>query len=783
MYKSFFKIALRYLWRKKTYSLLNFTCLTFGLTCAIITVLYILNVFSYDKFHKNYDRLYLAAAYVTYFNGDRIPKENLSASLTDVLKEHAPEIENMTRIAMREYSFINGEKTFSGTGFYADTNFFNLFTFPLVNCENQNVLTDLGSIVISEGMANKFFETPDCEGKTLILKDGSRQEAYKIAGVFKKIPKQSLMQFDFVIPFSKFLAENSWARETGAAANQTWVLLKHNVDRRFVENKIKNLIKNQETTLNQELFLFPLKEHILYSYAGGKRVWKEMQNIVIIGAIGFAILLIACFNFINLAIALNFRRYKEAGIKKVAGSGKSTIILQFLGETLIITLISLLTAVILVKILLVGFNTMFNYDIHLRLPDIRMIEFFIAITLFTGLISGLLPALYLASSNPINALKGKIVTSHSYSLFRQSLIVFQFAIPIVLIICMMIIKTQDSYMRNYDVGVDKDKLIIIDNSINIQSHAESIKAELLAIPGIDAVSFTNCIPSRGTRVTNEVSWEGKDVTQKLHFWCVNSDFNYNKTVNVRIVEGRFFNAAFSTDSDAYLINDIAAGVMKNKNPVGSVITVDGRKGTIIGVFKDFHSLDLAGPLVPTIMRMKSDDRPHILIKYSSDSYPSITGKIRSVYQHYETEAMFQPTLFRDLIPYSDLSLPSRLVGLAFIIALLLACMGLFGLASFTSENRTKEIGIRKANGATTLSVMRLLLTCYARWLTIAFFIALPIAFLLGINFLGRFYFHTPMPVWAFIAGPAIAFAVALVTVSSQTWSVASRNPIKSLRYE
>ena len=232
-----------------------------------------------------------------------------------------------------------------------------------------------------------------------------------------------------------------------------------------------------------------------------------------------------------------------------------------------------------------------------------------------------------------------------------------------------------------------------------------------------------------------------------------------------------------------LLTMLLPAVMKNKNPVGSAITVEGQKGNIIGVFKDFHSIDLAGPIVPTIIRIRAEDRSTILVKFSSGSFPAIAGKIGEVYKHYETETPFQATLFRDLIPYSNLSLPSRLVGLAFIIALLLACMGLFGLASFTSENRTKEIGIRKANGATTLSVMRLLLTSYTKWLIISFIIALPVAFMLGKIFLGRFYFHTPIPYWAFIAGPLLAFAVALLTVSSQTWNVANRNPIKSLRYE
>jgi ABC-type antimicrobial peptide transport system permease subunit len=331
--------------------------------------------------------------------------------------------------------------------------------------------------------------------------------------------------------------------------------------------------------------------------------------------------------------------------------------------------------------------------------------------------------------------------------------------------------------------VEKDKLIILDNTPNIKRHAESVRAELQSVPGIEAVSFTNCIPTRGTRVSSEVSWEGKDATEKLHFWCINSDFEYNKAVKVNITAGRFFNGSFSTDSDSYLINDVAANVMKSINPIGTMISVEGHKGTIIGIFRDFHAIDLAGPIVPAIISIKSDERPFILVKYSSGSFTEITARINEVYRHYETESSFKATLFCDLVPYSNLNQPSSLVGLAFIIAILLACMGLFGLASFTSENRTKEIGIRKTLGATTVSIMGLLLTNYTRWLTLASFIALPIAFMLGENFLGRFQFHTPMPIWAFFAGPVISFVTALVTVSVQTWHVASLNPVKSIRYE
>jgi putative ABC transport system permease protein len=783
MIKSFIKIAFRFLWRNKTYSTLNFMCLTFGLACAIIAVLYIMNIFNYDKFHKNYDRLYEVEAMITYFNGDRFLKEPLSASLKGVLEENIPEIESQVRIVSRSYTVSAGDKSFKENCIYADENFFDMFSFPLSSAETSNVLSDINSIVISERTALKLFETTDCLGKMLILKDNNKQEVFRISGVLRNVPSQSLLQFDFVIPFSKFLATNSWAFETGASANQIWVLFKKNADISKVSSKIKDLIKTQETTLNQQLFLFPLKEKILYTYAGEQRVWKEMRNVVIVGSIGFAILLIACFNFINLAIALNIKRYREVGIKKVAGATKSTIIIQFLGETFILILISMLSAIILVRLLIVGFNTMFNSDIYLRFTEFKVILVFTLIALFTGLFSGLLPALYLSSSNPASILKSKIITSHSYSYFRQSLIVFQFVVPVVLIICVMIVKAQERYMLNFDLGFDKDKLIIINSTKNVQDHEESLKADLLSIPGIEAASFTNCIPTRGTSVSNEVTWDGKDNTENLDFWHVRSDFDYNKTVQIRMISGRYFDKFFLADSNCYVINDVAANVMKSKNPLGNSLTVQGKKGTIIGVFKDFHAIDLAGPLVPTIISLNTKNRNTLLIRFTSGTSSAMVEKVGKIYKRYETDIPFQPVLFRDLPDYSRLSTISNLVGLAFIIAIILACLGLSGLAAFTAERRTKEIGIRKVNGATIFSIMRLLLKNYTRWLTIAFFFAIPVAFLIGKFFLARFYFHCPMPLWTFIAGPFIAYIVALLTVSWQSWRASARNPVESLCYE
>ena len=660
-----------------------------------------------------------------------------------------------------------------------------MFSFPFVSGSLSDELWGINSIVISERMAFKLFGSADCLGKTLICNDKNNEVGYKISGIIKDIPSESSFRFDFIVPFSKFLAENIWANETGASASQIWVLLHKNADAESINGKIRDLIKTQESTLNQELFLFPLKEKILYNYVGGRRVWggAGMQYLIIAGILGFSILLIACFNFINLAIAMNIRRYREAGIRKVVGAKKSTIILQYLGETFILILICLFFAAELVRILLLGFNSMTNGNLYFDFSDFKVILSLVLITVFSVLSSGLLPAIYLSYSNPVNTLKGRIVTSHSFSLFRQSLIVFQVTIPVVFIIFMMIVTVQDKYVRHFDLGFDKDKLLIISNSKNLEDHEESFKTDILSIPGIESVSYTNCIPARGTAVSNEVAWEGKDVSEKLHFWCINTDFSYNDAVNLNLTEGRYFDKSFPSDSSCFVINNIAAKVMKYENPVGRSLTLEGRKGIIIGVFKDFHSVDLTGPFTPTIISVRRENRNNILISFSSDSYSSISERISSVYKKYEPDIMFQANLFSNLMKTSELTTISKLIGIAFIIALMLACLGLSGLASFTAASRTKEIGIRKINGATTILVMRLLGKNYTKWLIISIIIAIPVAYLLGNIFLYRFNFHAPMPVWPFIAGPLIAYIIALSTVSWQSWRVAARNPVEALRYE
>ncbi len=783
MINNFFKTALRFLWRNKSFTILNYLCLTFGLTCSIVAMLNVKRAFNYDRFHRNYNRIYEVDANVTYFNNDRFPKEMLSASLPNLLTASVPEIESISRMSNVNKNLSAGDVTFSESGIYADTSFLSVFTFPVSRGSLHTSLTGNNSIVLTEMTALKFFKTVDCVGSQMYVKKDTLSEAFTVSAVVKDIPSLSSVQFSFIIPFSRFLATDSHALDAGSSVCQVWTLLYQGTDAKKVNEKIKNLIKDQESTLNQELFFFPLKEKILYSYSAGRRVWREMQYIVIIACIGFAILLIACFNFINLSIALNIKRYREAGLRKVAGAGNWSVITQHLGETTIITLLSLLTSLDLVKVVLKVLNSTFNSDVQFDFSDFSIIMMFTCITLFTAIASGLLPALFLSRSKPIDVLRNEINTGQSFSLFRQSLIVFQFTIPIVLIICMMIVRAQDRFYRNYDLGFNKDKLLVILGTRDIESRSENVRNDLLSVPGIESVSFSSCIPARGTRVTNEIEWEGKNPEQKLHFWCIDTDYDYPATVNMKIREGRYFDRSFLADSACFVINDVAAGVMDYENPIGRSITVEGRKGKIIGIFSDFHSLDLAGPYTPTIISLSGEGKSNLLISLGEGNQSEIISKTREVLAVYAPDKPFQVNFYSDLLKRTELTTVSYLVGLAFFISIILACLGLSGLASFTAASRTKEIGIRKINGATVVSIVRLLGMKYLKWLLIASVISIPLAYIIGTLFLARFNFRTAIPYQAFLAGPVIASSIALLAVCWQSWRAATKNPVEALRYE
>ena len=520
----------------------------------------------------------------------------------------------------------------------------------------------------------------------------------------------------------------------------------------------------------------------LYDYRNGIRVWVS-NYLVLTGSIGLAILLIACFNFINLSIALSIRRNKEAGIKKVVGAKKRDIVIQFLLETFLVTIISMLVAIMIVELIRSGFNARFGDDIPLSLGNLSVLVCLTSIVIFTALVSGLVPVFYFASTNPILVLKGGYNTNNSFASFRKGLVIFQFVIPILMIILKLFVKGQDSYLKKMDIGFNKDRLFVVNNPPETDIHFGSIKSDLLTLPQMEAASFSNCVPTgRNTPFTTDVKWYSKNNQDKVNFWLINTDYDFSKVVNLKITGGRFFDPGFPSDSVNYVINDVAARIMNYPIPIGQQLTVEGKTGTIIGMFKDFYTVGL-GMYVPTIIRINSGSRSNLLIRFSDESKEDMTGQLKLIYSRYASDNTYQVKSFREIYDNTELQGVSNLTGLASGIAILLACLGLFGLSSFNTVRRTKEIGVRKVNGACTIDIVLLLIQSYTRWIVVAFLIAAPIAFLVGNMWLRRFNNHISFPWWAFVAGFLAVYSIAILVVIGQTYRIARRNPVDALRYE
>ena len=636
-------------------------------------------------------------------------------------------------------------------------------------------------------MAKKFFDNKNCIGKVLELKNNTTFESFQIAGVFNDVQDQSSIKFDFIIPFSKFLADNSWANNMNELSCTSWLLLKPDVDDKVINSKIDKLISNSDPVKDRKHFLIPLKDRRLFSNKYGKRYFLgSIIDVVMFSAVAIIILLLACFNFMNLAIALTVKRYGEVGMRKTLGSSRKNIIFQFLGESMILTFISFAFALLVVALLLPVFNDFLPGKRELTIPfsNLPLMVGFTGVAIFAGFISGIYPAVLLSSVSVINILKGNISLRSGMNYFRQGLIVFQFFISVVFITVTIVIWKQANYLKTKDLGLNKDNIIIFENHDNIQKHQTTFKNELLSLKEVSSVCFANMKPFENIRGDADVNWPEKAQTDKVYFDLIKTDYDFMKTLQPELLQGRFFDEGLATDPKNFVINEATTEVLKYDNPVGQVISVDGNKGTIIGIVKNFHARTLFMSHLPLIIKIDPSSTYYTIIKFLPGDKKALLEGIKSKYRQFESDYPFEAQFVSDnYIKQNGKDAAAVLTGIFGAIAIFLACFGLFGLATFTIEKRTKEIGVRKINGATILSVVLLLLRSYAKWVTIAICIGLPVAFLLGKAFLGIFAFHVAIPFWAFIAGPLIVLIISLLTVSWKTFRAATRNPVEALRYE
>jgi ABC-type antimicrobial peptide transport system permease subunit len=790
MFKNYFKIVLRQIKGQKGYSFINMSGLAIGMACCILILLWVQDELSYDKFHENSDHIYRVIK--IWRKGEIAHYATTPAPLAQALKEEFPEISNSARFDPAGQMIVAHDKTtfYENNGAYADPSYFELFAFPFAKGDPRTALSNPSSIVITENMADKYFGAEDAIGKNLRI---NNQYDFLVAGIMKNIPRNSHMQFDFLIPFIRIEEIQGRGQETYVnwhnTSFYTYVLLQKNIPYQDVSEKISEYLRKHIPESTSSLYLQPLKS--IYLYSSNLRLDIATGNITIIyifSAMAFFILVIACINFMNLATARSGRRSKEIGIRKVIGASRGNLVRQFFGESIVSSLFAIIVAINIVSMLLPVFNTLSGKDISLgALLNINFILGLISIAFLTGILSGSYPALFLSSFQPVKVLKDSFRTGLKGALFRKVLVIFQFSLMIILVIGTIVMYNQLEYIKNPKLGFDKEHLIYLPMNDDVRIKYEPFKNDLLENSDILNISASSSLPFWGTDIaTEDVSWEGKIPGEDFLMRGVGVDYGFVETFKIEMAEGRNFSQEFSTDRTNYVLNSKAVEVMKLQSPLGKQLTLMGNTGSIIGIVKDYHFKPLNLSLEPLVLRLYDPQWLNfIYIRIKPDNISEILKYTENQWKQFFPGVPFQYIFVDQALANVYLSVEQ--IGVLFryftIFAIVIACLGLFGLSAYIAEQRTKEIGVRKVLGATVPGVTLLLSREFIKWVLIANLIAWPVAYFVMKGWLNNFAYRTRLGLDIFILSGLLAFAIALLTVSFQSIKAALTNPVDNLRYE
>lgn len=784
--KANFRFATGHLLKNKHYSILNIVGLAFGMTCSFLILLWVYNELKFDNFHTKKDRLYQVFMYLKQSDGDARISSSVSAPLAGALLGEVPEIKTVTRIPWSIRNLVKyNDKAFFEKGIYADTSFFEMFSFNLKKGNAVSVLKNPTSIVISEKFAEKYFEGEDPVGKTLTIRM-DKDYSFMVTGLMETVPSNSSLQFDYVLPFQFRLHDQKWLNSWGELSLDIYIEAYPNASVEAINSKIKNIYKKHYPELQGELFVQQFSKTHLYSleYKDEKQDGK-ITLIYILTSIAVIILLIACINYINLATALASKRSREVGVKKVLGSSRQSLIIQYLSESFIVTFIALLIMIMLIELLLPQFNLLFSRNIEMAYSDLAILSMILLSWFFTAVISGIYPAFAISKLSPVIILKSK-VKAGGRRWQRQALVVFQFTITIALIICMFFFNQQIHYINTKNLGLEKENVLFFHYYNGISKHKEAFKSELMASANIENVTFTSMNPLNVNHSTTDPVWEGKSPNDDRWFSIMITDFDFAKTFGARFKEGRDFSAALPSDSSNFIINEKAREAMGFKTAIGQKLSLYGKNGTIIGVVEDFHVGHLSQPIPPLVILVQPDITSNIFVKAKSGKIEDAINSCKKVFTTYEQDYPFEYTFQTDFfnnVYKNNLLLIGKMSSIFSILAIVISCLGLYGLTAFMAEQRTKEIGIRKVNGARLHDILRLLLVDFLKWVALAYLIGIFIAWFVSTKFINNFTYHSEQSIWVFINAGLAAFLIALVTVSWQAYKAASQNPVEALRYE
>lgn len=786
MFKNYLLVTLRNLRKNGTYSFINIAGLSIGITCSVLILLWVFDELSFDKFHPKADRLYQVWINAT-FDGKINSWTSLPLPSYEALKTENSNIKNTVVTDWGgDHLFTVGDKRINKRAHYASEEFLEMFQFPLAKGNAASVLDEPTSIVITESMAKMFFGDADPINQVIRVDNAND---LKVTGVLKDVPKNSSFQFDFLLPW-KLNETHDWIKRSmtnwGNNSFQVFMELNNVSNKALVEKSIRGLIiKKDPSDYKRELFLHPLLKWRLNSnFENGKEGGGRMDFVKMFGLIAIFILVIACINFMNLSTARSERRAREVGIRKSVGSRRHELILQFIGESLFISTVAFVIAILLAQLLLPYYNNLVDKKLFINYQSLEFWVFAFALILLTGVVSGSYPAFYLSSFQPVKVLKGKIQVGKRGSTPRKVLVTLQFGFSILLIIGTIVIYQQIQHSKSRGLGYDQENLITVDYTEEIGKNFRPIKLELLQTGVVKAVTKSNS-PITEIWSNNFLGWPGKPESQKVIFSTIATEYDYTKTMGIKILEGRDFSEDFKSDTLAIMVNKAAMDLMQLKNPIGEKLDLWEKKRELIGIVDDVLMGSPFQPVKPMFIVLDPGWASAVTIRLEkTKDISAALKKIEAVFKKYSPAYPFEYE-FADAEfakKFTDINMTSRLASLFALLAIVITGLGLFGLAAFAAEQRTKEIGIRKVMGASVSSLVGLMSKDFSRLVIIAFVLSSPIAWWLLNHFiLSQYKYRIEIAWWVFPITGLIALIFALAIVSTQALRAAHANPAVSLR--
>lgn len=789
MIKNYFKTAFRNLWKNKTYSFLNIFGLAVGIACAGLIFLWVEDEISYNDNHQKKDQLYQVLENQAY-EGKTYTFSATPGVMAPAMMEGLPAIKNTCRLTWQQYTLFSfGEKAIYERGFYADSSLLSMFTIPFIKGKKENAFQHLHSLIISEKMAKKFFgDQQDVLGKTLRL---DNKEEYLITGVFKDLPNNSTIKFDWLASFKIYFDRNTWLNEWGNNSIQTFVELEKNSNVASLNQKLDGYIKSKDTTSTARPFLFSMNDWRLYSkFEEGKQVGGRIQYVRMFSIIAWIILFIACINFMNLATARSEKRAREVGVRKVLGAGKKNLVLQFFGEAMLMAFLSLTLAVAILYFVLPAFNTLVEKKLILGLDNPVHIFSLLFIGLICGLVAGSYPSLYLSSFNPIWVFKGLNLKGSGATFIRKVLVVLQFTISIGFIIGTIVVYNQLQHIKNRDLGYNKENVIQTGLRGQMKNKFSVIKNQLLSSGYVENAAVSNLNQLYMGNSTGGYSWDGKDPSKKI---LVTEDVispGYIQTMGIKLSTGRDFHQNIKADSLNLIVNETFAKIIANDagkdDAVGSILRRDSISYSIIGVVKDFVFGDMYGKSDPLVFQCYPESFGYLYVRLKENTNAEkAIAKIESIIKSNNPGYPFNYIFVDDEfgLQFKTEVLTGKLSRIFALLAIVITCLGLFGLAAYTAERRTKEIGVRKVLGASVTGIAGLLSKDFLKLVILSSLISFPIAWWLMHNWLQNFAYRVQINWWVFIVAAVLAIVIALFTISFQAIKAAFSNPVKSLRTE